>query len=155
MVTVTGAIETTNRPAFDPFADALFQVLGVTFDRAYAFSRAELRTLPQQTLEVRYPNWPRSVTVAGPKLSNVLAAAGASGQEVLVQAVDGYAPSFALDDIAAFVLAIDADGQPLAVGGRGPVWLVYPRASDPVDDGASDAGLVWAMFHIGVGPDAP
>lgn len=149
-LTVTGAIDEPNRGPYDPFADALFQVLGVEFERAYAFDRAALEALEQHQLTVDYPNWPGPVTVEGPKLTDVLDAAGATGTRLLVQAVDGYAPEFATAEIDGFVLALRADGNPLAIGGRGPTWVVFPQGSFAGQDPDSDSGLAWAVFHIRV-----
>jgi hypothetical protein len=150
-VTVTGNVTAANRPAFDPFADALFNTQQIKFDKARAFSREELLKLPQHTLKVKYPNWPAEVEVKGPSLRDVLAAAGASGQTVTIRAVDGYAPEFKMSDVETdrFVLALEADHAPLAIGGRGPTWLVFPPKSyegQPEDDG----GLAWAVFDIEV-----
>lgn len=151
VVTVTGNVVETNRSAFDPFADALFNALQIKFDKAHAFSREDLRKLPQQSLRAKYPNWPAEVEVKGPSLKDVLAAAGADGDRVIVRAVDGYAPEFKMADVraGAFVLALEAGGMPLSIGGRGPLWLVFPPKSylDQPDD---DGGLAWAVFHIEV-----
>jgi len=152
VLTVTGQIASTNRGPFDPFSDALFGVVGEEFERAHAFTRAALDALPQETVTVGYPNWPAPVTVTGPTLASVLDAAGAEGSEVLVQAVDGYAPSFSIAEVRAgnFVLATSIGGAPLAIGGRGPAWLVFPPGSYEGQTAEDDSGLAWAVFHIKV-----
>ena len=151
IVTVTGEVGKTNRGAFEPFGDALFDANGLEFERAYGFTRSELKALPQSRLTVRYDNWPREVTLSGPLLKDVLAAVEAGGDTVLVRAVDGYAPEFSRADIEAgqFVLALEADGTALATGGRGPAWLVFPPSAGE-GEAASDDGLTWAVFHIEV-----
>ncbi len=150
VVTVTGQIASTNRGPFDPFADALFAALDEPFERAFALTSEDLAALPQRTLQVGYPNWPAPVRVSGPSLASVLDAAGAEGGEVLVQAVDGYAPSFRIAEVRAgdFVLATSMDGQPLSIGGRGPTWLVFPPGSDEGQTAEDDSGLAWAVFHL-------
>lgn len=151
ILTVTGSVAEANRPPADPFEDVLFNVLQESFDSAHTFTRSELLALPQHTLTVGYPDWPRAVTVRGPRLLEVLAQAGAAGARVVVQAVDGYAPEFAMADLTQdFVLALEAQGKPLAVGGRGPLWLVFPPDSYAGHDSSTDAGLAWAVFHIKV-----
>jgi hypothetical protein len=150
-LTVTGNVAETNQSAFDPFSDGLFNGLQIEFDKAYAFSREDLLKLPQQTLRAKYPNWPVELEFRGPNLKAVLAAATADGDMVVVRAVDGYAPEFKMTDIQTgkFVLALEVDDRPLDIGGRGPVWLVFPQNSfedQPEDDG----GLAWAVFHIEV-----
>ena len=151
LVTVTGRITKTNRPPYNAFDDALFKVQDLSFEKAYALSRSMLASLPQQTVTTRYPGWPADATVSGPYLSAVLSAAGAKGETVVVRAVDGYAPEFSMAEISAakFVLAIEANGKPLGIGGRGPTWLVTPPRSyegQPEDD----SPLAWAVFHIEV-----
>lgn len=149
ILTVTGEIGKTNRGPFDAFHDILFDSLGIEFTGAYAFTRADLLALPQAKLTVRYDNWPAEVSVTGPLLKDVLATVEARGDTILVRALDGYAPEFQRSDVEAgeYVLALEADGAPLALGGRGPVWLVFP----PAEGGAeSDDGLTWAAFHIEV-----
>lgn len=150
VVTVTGAIDKTNRGPFDPFSDVLFGALQETFEQAYALTLDDLAALPQKTVEVGYPNWPGSVTVSGPTLASLLDLVGATGGEVLVQAVDGYAPSFKVSEVRAgtFVLATAQSGEPLALGGRGPVWLVFPAGSYEGQTADDDSGLAWAVFHI-------
>ena len=150
---VTGDITETNRPPFDPFNDALLNVLGEKFEKARSFTAAELRELPQTEITLRYPNWPRDVTLRGPLLADVLKKVGARGSVVGAQAIDGYAPEFDLSDIegSPFVLALEADGQPLSIGGHGPIWLVFPPGA--ADGGASvedDSNVPWAVFHLKV-----
>ncbi len=152
VVTVTGAIETTNRGAYDPFRDALFAVVEEPFEAAFTMTREDLAALPQHEAVVQYPNWPVAARVRGPRLDAVLDAAGATGSEVLVQAVDGYAPSFTMAEISggSFILAIENDGRPLGIGGRGPTWLVFPPGSYEGQDEDGDSGLAWAVFHLKV-----
>ena len=150
IVTVTGAVSQPNRPPFDAFRDGFFAFHNVTFAKAHAFTRPELKALGMHEVTLHYPNWPAAITFRGPRLRDVLAAAGASGTTITTQALDGYAaaqPFAALqgDDV---LLAIEADGQPLAIGGRGPTWLVFPPGTIPGQSAATDAGLAWAVFHI-------
>ena len=155
VVTVTGEIGTTNRGPFDPFEDVLFGVLEEKFETAFTFTLDQLRALPQHEVVVKYPTWPTAATVSGPRLDAVLDAAGAKGKGVLVQAVDGYAPSFAMREVRAgsFILGIEHDGKPLSIGGRGPAWLVFPPGSYEGQSGEDDSGLAWAVFHLKVTPE--
>lgn len=150
VVTVTGQIAHTNRGPFDPFTDVLFGALDEKFEKAFAFTLDDLAALPQESVEVGYPNWPGPVSVSGPTLASVLEAAGAEGTQVLVQAVDGYAPSFKIAEVKAgtFILATSMGGEPLAIGGRGPAWLVFPPGSYEGQTGDDDSGLTWAVFHL-------
>jgi len=149
VLTVSGNIAKINRGPIDAFNDALFSNLEVEFASAYELKLDDLKKLPQAELKTKYPNWPSEVAVSGPTLKDVLSHVGAFGSTVTVRAVDGYAPEFKLSDIdpSKFILAIRANGKFLGMGGRGPVWLVFPPEiykDQPEDDG----GLTWAAIHI-------
>lgn len=150
ILTVTGNVSHPNRGPVDEFDDAVFSHLDVKFDKAFTFTLAELKALPQRTETAKYDNWPREVTATGPSLVDVLKAAGAEGKTVLVQAADGYAPELTAADVAGdkLILALTADGKPLAMGGRGPIWLFGPNGS--IADMQDDGGLVFEVIHIAV-----
>lgn len=154
LVTVTGAVDKANRGGRDDFADALFVVHDIAFDKARAFTRLDLAALGQRDTTVAYDGWPRPASVRGPRLADVLAAAGAPrAGTVIVQALDGYSYTLPLELAEAtpdMILAIEADGKALSIGGRGPTWLVFPPGLLPGQEG--DHGLVWAAFHLRVDP---
>jgi hypothetical protein len=152
VLTVSGEIGRVNRGPVDPFLDAMLAKHEIAFDSAYGFTYAELGALPQHSLTVQFDNWPRAVTVTGPTLLDVLAAVEARGQTVTTLALDGYAPELAADDVATgrFILGIAADGVPLAVGGRGPVWVVVPRPEATGSDPVTDDIATWATYHLDV-----
>jgi len=150
VVTVTGNIAAPNRGPVDAFADPVFAHLDVKFDKGFTFTLGELKALPQRSVTVRYKEWPREVTASGPGLADVLKAAGASGKKILVQAVDGYAPEFTGEDIARdkLILALEADGKPLPMGGRGPLWLLGPPDSFAGQE--DEEGFAYAVIRIDV-----
>jgi hypothetical protein len=150
VLTVTGNIAAPNRGPVDAFADPVFAHLDVKFDKGFTFTLAELKALPQRSVTVRYKDWPREVTASGPGLADVLKAAGATGKTILVQAVDGYAPEFTDADIARdkLILALEADGTPLPMGGRGPLWLLGPPDSFAGQE--DEEGFAYAVIRIDV-----
>lgn len=152
VLTVTGNVAHPNRGALDEFNDAVFAHLQASFDKGFVFTLADLNALPQRTVTARYPEWPREVSATGPSLADVLKAAGATGKKVLVQAADGYAPEFTDADVAQdmMILAIEADGKPLDLGGRGPLWLFGPPAS--FANQQADEGFAFAVIRIDVQP---
>lgn len=150
ILTITGNMTKHNRGPIDSFDDAVFAHLDVKFDKAYTFTLSELKSLPQKILKVRYKDWPREVVAVGPAITDVLKAAGAQGTKILVQSIDGYAPEFTGEDIARdkLILALNADGKPLGLGGRGPIWLLGPPDSFAGQDG--EDGLAFAVIRIDV-----
>lgn len=150
ILTVTGNVAHPNRGPFDPSEDVVFAHLDVKFDKAFTFTLADLRALPQRTVTAQYPEWPRPVTATGPSFADVLKAAGAEGKKIMPQAADGYQPEFTGADIARdkMILAIEADGKPLAMGGRGPVWVFGPQ--DSFEGQKADEGFVFETIRIDV-----
>lgn len=153
VVTVTGKLGKTNRGGSDAFRDAFFAFHEISFDKAYAFDRAALAALGMQELTLRYPSWPETpITLRGPLLGAVLDKVEAQGRSLRVQALDGYAVELDIETLrqGRFILAIEADGRPLSIGGRGPAWLAFPPGGYPGESEDSDAKLVWSVFHIAV-----
>lgn len=150
VLTVTGNVAKPNRGPIDPFQDAVLAHLDAKFDKGFTFSLEDLRALPQVTVTARYPEWPRDVTAKGPELGAVLKAATAEGKKIVVQGVDGYAPEFTAEDVARgkMILALEADGAPLNLGGRGPLWLFGPK--DSFTGQEADEGFVYAVIRIDV-----
>ena len=138
VLTVTGNVAKPNRGPLDPF------------EKGFTFTLSELKALPQRTVKVRYPDWPREVSATGPAISEVLKVASAEGKKILVQAIDGYAPEFTAEDVARdkMILALSADGKALGFGGRGPLWLLGPPDSFAGQEG--DGGLAWSVVRIDV-----
>lgn len=150
VLTVTGNVAKPNRGPMDPADDLVFAHLDVKFDKAFTFTLADLKALPQRTEKAKYPEWPREITATGPALADVLKAAGAEGKKIVVQAADGYAPEFTADDVARnkMILAVSADGKPLHMGGRGPLWLFGPEGSFATQ--VADEGFAFAVIRIDV-----
>ncbi|MCG8510209.1 MAG: hypothetical protein MI741_13355 [Rhodospirillales bacterium] len=152
VLTVAGNISNPNRGAVDPFLDAFFHFSDVGFERARSFGVSDLRALGMKRLSVRYPDWPRGYVFEGPLLQDVLAAAGATGTVVRVQALDGYFAEIPMEEVRKFpiLLAIKRDGSFIGIGDRGPAWVVFPRDDyDELRD-RDDAQWVWSAYFIAV-----
>lgn len=128
IVTVIGKITNANRGAFDPFLDSLFKFHEKEFKTAFGLSYSDLAALPQVEISVQAEGWPSTVTASGPKLTDILKAAGVAPDATLAfLSLDGYALEFEPKKIKSkeWILAITANGRPLGIGGRGPTWLLY------------------------------
>jgi hypothetical protein len=159
LLTVTGAIGKTNRPAMDPVRDQMMHKQKLSFDKAFAFDFAALSALP--AIEIR-PTLEFDGTVhslRGPRMSAVLTAAGARltpASKVLLRAVDGYATSVSMTELTAMsmIVATHLDGQPMALGGLGPLWAVYdadryaPAAARPLAERFGNCP--YALYHVDV-----
>lgn len=152
LLTVTGAVENTNRGGLDPDQDKLFIFNDVAFENAMEFSVTSLAGLPQATIRTDFPKGEAVVEFTGPLLADVLTAAGARGNTVTVQAMDGYAievPTQELIDKGA-MLALSRDGKPFGIGGFGPTQIVFPRSDRPELAEMPDDWWIWQIYHIKV-----
>ncbi len=140
VLTVAGNIARVNRPAYDANRDMFFRYHKRTFAKAFVFDRAMLESLGVKTFHVR---WAGPKVMSGPRLVDVLDAAGCQERTVDTLALDGF--RFKADTTAReWIVATRADGQPLGIGGRGPLWLVTE----------TDVGLgPWALFFIQCGEE--
>lgn len=161
LLTVSGAVARVNRPPFDPARDVMLGKHKVSFDRAHAFDFAALSRLPAVTIAPTLEYDGRIHSLRGPLLLEVLAAAGAvlhEGGQLVLRAVDGYAATISVAQARArrMMVASHMDGQPMALGGLGPLWAVVDAdrlpelAAQPL--GARFAGCPWALYHVEVKP---
>ncbi len=152
VLTVTGNISKPNRGGYDEATDKFFGYTEVDFDKATTFNYTALEQLKMVSVQADFPQGRTVHTYEGPTLADVLAAAGATGDKVTVQALDGYAVEAPLDEMLAqgAIVALKRDGVPFAIGDFGPTQIVFPRAErDDLKDMADDR-WVWSVFHIKV-----
>lgn len=160
LLTITGAITRPNRGALDPALDQMMAKHKLAFTSACALDFAALARLPAQTIHptLEYDGKPH--TLRGPLLADVLALAGARtdpGTRLALRAVDGYAAAITLKQARTqrFIVATHLDGEPMALGGLGPLWAVID--ADRVPEMAAlplnqrFGACPWALYHIEVG----
>lgn len=159
LLTITGAIGRGNRGALDPVRDQMMFKQKLAFTRAHALDFATIAALPARTIRptLEYDGKPH--TLRGPLLADVLALSGARPADhakILLRAVDGYAAAVPMGQLRnwGFIVATQLDGQPMALGGLGPLWAVYEAdrvpemAARPVAE--RFGACPWALYHIEV-----
>jgi len=151
--TLTGEIGRSNRGPLDPFLDKMMVHQGTKFEQAFEFDYAALDALGTQKVTVRGPNWPAAQEFEGPLVRDVLFAADVSSGELQPIGLDGYAPEIPYSDLEKWpvILATKMNGRRLAVGGAGPVWVIYPRGNFPELAQDDDSKWVWGISHMRVG----
>ena len=149
VLTIGGAVKYANRAPFDAFDDAFLNAHEYSFERAAAFDVAMLEKLGTVKTTIKAEPWPRAVTLEGPRLIDVLMAAGWTGSQITTVALDGFAVEITAADLAAhdWILALKADGAPLGVGGHGPAWIVY-QVPNGKATAADESRWPWAVFYI-------
>ena len=152
LVTVTGAVENANRGPVDPDRDKIFVFTNNDFDKAHAFTLEALKALPQTPVRTDFPKGGAVTEFTGPSFEALLEAAGASGDTVTVQALDGYAVELARDELTGngAILALEMGGEALDIGGMGPAMVAFPRAERAELADMTDDNWVWQIFHVKV-----
>ncbi|WP_302173151.1 molybdopterin-dependent oxidoreductase [uncultured Hydrogenophaga sp.] len=130
LLTVSGAIRQANRPPLDKALDQMMAKHGVAFDKGFAFGFAEIAALPAVEMRPTLEYDGLKHTLRGPTVARVLEAAGAIATDsttIGLRAVDGYNAELTLGEIRrlGFIVATHIDGQPMPLGGLGPMWAVY------------------------------
>jgi len=151
VLTVAGNIGAANRGPSDPVLDPFLAYHEKSFQTAVEFDHAMLEGLGTHEIELAYEEWPEMTRFAGPKLADLLSFVGAHGDAITVTALDGFAVEITADELAArdWIVAFERDGRPLGIGGRGPLWLVYP-VSGTTASHDDEARWPWAAFFIEV-----
>jgi hypothetical protein len=129
------------------------------FTKAWTFDFGALAAMPSVTINptLEYDRKPHALT--GPLLADVMLAAGvlpSTKATYFVRAIDGYAaPITAQQAIERrFIVATHLDGQPMALGGLGPLWTIYDAdrvpemAAKPI--GERFAQCPWATYFVEV-----
>ena len=155
ILTVTGLITKPNRGTFDPDQDGIFKHHSIAFESAHGFSRRDLLAMPRHKLTAILPDSKTVRKFEGVKLIDVLKAAGASDGIVRLTALDGYTAELTPAELVGkdWTLALFVNGKPLALGGRGPIWLVHTPASKDLKVSEDESQkFVWSLFSINVRP---
>ncbi|MEO5883350.1 MAG: molybdopterin-dependent oxidoreductase [Caldimonas sp.] len=159
LLTVSGLIGPGNRGPFDPMLDQLMGKQKLAFAKAQTFEFWALSSLPAITINptLEYDRRPHALT--GPLLTDVMLAAGVqptTRTTYFVRAIDGYAAAIRAAEATErrFIVATHLDGQPMALGGLGPLWTIYDPGRVPEMAAKPLAGRFaqcpWATYHVEV-----
>jgi hypothetical protein len=157
LLTISGRVSHPNRGPLDDALDQLMLKQGVAFKRARAFTYAELDGMPSSEIRPVLEYDAKRHTLRGPTLLRLLEIAGASGDEgtlVRLRAVDGYAAAPTLAEVTRFqfIVATRIDGEPLPLGGLGPLWGVFDPGRIPELAGkplaAQFAQCPWGLYSV-------
>lgn len=159
LLTVSGLIGPGNRGPLDPALDQLMAKQKIAFSKAQAFDFRTLTGLPAVTIKptLEYDN--KHHVLTGPLLLDVVKASGAKPNNktaLLVRAIDGYVVQILAAELnrRRFIVATHFDGNPMTLGGLGPLWTVYDAdqfpdmTAKPVTERFSLCP--WATYHIEV-----
>jgi hypothetical protein len=126
ILTIAGLAGAPNRKPFDAKRDPFFDHNSLNFQNARTFSSSDLSALPQRTVQANV--YGSDIVAKGPSLHDVLAAASPldTAKTARLSALDSYAAEILMADIQnqQWVLAMEADGEPFAIGNFGPLYAM-------------------------------
>jgi hypothetical protein len=159
LLTVTGAIGRGNRGPMDKAMDQMMVKHQLSFDKAHTFDFEALRALPAVTIRPTLEYDARVHTLSGPLLGQVVEASGARldpTHKLVLRAIDGYSVSLSLAQVRRyrFIVATHLNGQPMPLGGLGPLWAVFDtdRHADVMARPLAEryAQCPWGIYHLEV-----
>ena len=150
VLTIAGNAAKTNRPSYDERRDVFFAFHERSFDAAFTFDLAMLDSLGKKEVHIEYENWPEPMSLSGPLLEDVLETAGCAPGPLATLALDGYATTITGEKRRAheWIVVTRANGRRLAIGGRGPLWLVYDPPGDRPALREESENWPWAVFFV-------
>jgi hypothetical protein len=159
LLTISGAIARSNRGALDPALDQMMHKHKASFDKAWTCDFAALQQVPAISIRPTLEYDAKVHELRGPLLLDVLGLAGARLRpetRIVLRAVDGYAATISAEQARAqrFIVATHLEGQPMALGGLGPLWAlpdadrVAALAAKPLAERFGNCP--WALYHIEV-----
>lgn len=150
ILTVGGLVGAPNRGPFDPERDRFFNHCNLAFKTAHTFDAAGLGRFPQQTVTAEI--YGVEAVCSGPRLHDILAAASPFGEAktARLSALDSYAAEIPLADIQSqqWILAMEAGGQPFAIGGFGPLFAMRQLAPGQKKTEEEEMKWVHSLFYI-------
>ena len=115
VLTITGKISVTNK------------------DNTAQFDRPMLESLGMVAVETTTPWHEGKVKFEGVPVDKLMKQVGATGDRVVVTALNDYTTEIPMEDFAKYkvILAIKRNGEYMPVRDKGPLFIIYPYDSDP------------------------
>jgi hypothetical protein len=135
VLTISGKIADTNR------------------DGKAVFDRAMLEGLGMTSFVTSTPWYKEPMKFEGVTLDRLMSAVGASGDHLVIIALNDYSAELPLADVRKYkvILALKREGEYLSVRDKGPLFIVYDFDSDPdLRNQKFYARSVWQIARIEV-----
>ncbi len=117
-----------------------------------AFSRDDLKALPQLTIRTGTDFTDGVSTFIGPRAIDVIDRIGRTGSvRVRMTAANAFSVDVDIAELVKYgaILALEMDGKTLTLRGKGPIWMMYPIDTFPeLQDPAFNNRLIWQLQSI-------
>jgi hypothetical protein len=129
----TGVAAGLETPAEKPILTITGKIGASNKDGAAQFDRAMLESIGMVSFETTTPWFNGLVKFEGVPMDKLMQKVEASGQRVIVVALNDYSSELPIEDFAKYgvLLALKRNGQYMPVSDKGPLFIVYPFDSNP------------------------
>lgn len=129
----TGVAANMEIPAEKPILTVSGKIGVTNKDGAAQFDRAMLESIGMVSFETTTPWFNGLVKFEGVPMDKLMQKVGASGQRVIVVALNDYSSELPIEDFAKYgvMLALKRNGQYMPVSDKGPLFIIYPFDSNP------------------------
>lgn len=120
-------------------------------ERVLRFDLAQIESLGVTRLTTTTPWHDHRVHFEGVSGQTLMAAIGPQGAQVTAVAVNDYAATLPIEDFTrrGLIIAYRADGQPLTLRSRGPLWIIYPyESAAELNTAVYHARSVWQLASL-------
>jgi hypothetical protein len=141
------------QPAEKPVLTISGKIADTNRDGSAVFDRAMLEGLGMTSFVTATPWYKEPVKFEGVTLDRLMSAVGASGDRLVIIALNDYSAELPLADARKYkvILALKRDGEYLSVRDKGPLFIVYDFDSDPdLRNQKFYARSVWQIARIEV-----
>lgn len=142
-------------PQGDPILEITGEISVTNAPYRAVFDRDTLETIGSKAIETTTPWHSGTVRFEGVPMDKLMAAVGARGKTLRVTALNDYVITIPIADFSKYgaILALKRDGRYMAVRDKGPLFIVYPYASDPeLQSQLYYARSVWQVKRFDVLP---
>ena len=153
LVNVAAMAESLPHPAGEVILEVRGNIENTNVDGEAHFDREMLEALDRSTL-VTTTIWTEGrVTFEGVSAERLFDTVGATGSEVVAQALNDYSSIIPIDEFSEYsvLLALTMDGEPMTRRDKGPIWIVYPWDEFPdLINSDKVAHSVWQLRSLTV-----
>ena len=130
---VGAAAAQSPQPAGKPILTVTGKITAEAADGAVSFDREALEALGMVVIETNTPWYKGPVKFEGVPLEKLMTRVGATGERVVVVALNDYSSEIPIEDFAKYhaILALKRDGEYMPVRDKGPLFIVYPYDQNP------------------------
>ncbi|MXQ11966.1 molybdopterin-dependent oxidoreductase [Microvirga makkahensis] len=118
---------------------------------AAEFDRTMLEALGMESFTTSTPWYSGPTTFEGVPMAKLLDRLGASGEHLMVMALNDYSSDIPVSDVRKYkvLLALKVNGEYISVRDKGPLFIIYPFDTDPELQHQTYYGRsVWQVFKI-------